>query len=74
MAIPVIQESKQNHLTLYKTSLSRDSLKCGYYKPLSVTVVKEIPIDEGARESFYHPAVMILDLLYKAKNSTGIRR
>ena len=56
------------HLTTYKTSLSRDSLKCGYYKPLSVTVVRETPLDESVRAAFYHPAVVLLDRISKVKN------
>lgn len=62
--------AKPQHLTTYQTSLSRDSLKCGYYKPLSVTVVRETPLDESTREAFYHPAVVLLDKISKVKNSS----
>lgn len=62
--------AKSQNLTTYKTSLSRDSLKCGYYKPISVTVVRETPLDESVREAFYHPAIVLLDRISNAKNST----
>jgi len=58
--------AKVQQLTTYKTSLSRDSLKYGCYKPISITIVQETPLDESVKETFYHPAVVLLDKISKA--------
>ena len=68
MANAAASASKSNHLTRYKTSLTRDSLKWGYYKPIEVTVVEKTPLDEKNRAAFYHPAVVLLDKIFKARN------